>query len=84
MLWVINAHNIEKHEGTPRSDYKSKDENFENLLVKLTENGKAVRIYMTVEQAMLAKVNRPSSRLEGELKASGKYSQLLFFKQLCI
>lgn len=60
--WVINAHNSEKHEGTPGSDYKSKDENFENLLVKSTENGNAVRIYMTVEQAMLAKVNRPSSR----------------------
>lgn len=52
-----------------------------NLLVKSTEKGKAVRIYMTVLQAMLPKVNERSSRLEGEMKASGKCSQLLFFKQ---
>lgn len=83
-MWLIHGHNTEKPEGTAGNDYKSNDENFKNLSVKSTEKGKAVRIHMTVVRAMLTKVNEPSSSLEGEMKASGKCSQLLFFKQPCI
>lgn len=81
MFWVIDAYNIEKPERAARNDYKSKDQKFKNLLVKSTEKEKAVRLYTTVVQAMLTKANEPSSRLEGETKASGKCSPLLFFKQ---